>query len=143
MKSEIMIEMNTEPEQQKIKLSLYSCVIEAEKELKFSSDMDAFLKAKSILLKVLEDDSLNFKALLNLAYISICYENNPLEGLDYLLRAKLINPNSHQLWNLLGHAYWFIDGVGDKADEWFTEASVVQLEHPDWIELAGIIPFVI
>jgi tetratricopeptide (TPR) repeat protein len=95
-------------------ISLYAFVLEAELVLKVEND---YKKAKEIIESVLKTDELHFKALLQLAYIYIFYEGKYQKALDYLLRAKLLNPKSHELWNLLGHAYSFIDGVTDKAEE--------------------------
>lgn len=114
-------------------------VIEAEIELRHHNDHEA---AMNILLKVLDEDKLHANAMILLSHILILYEGKYQEGLDYLLKWKMLKWNKkHELWNLLGHAYGFIDGVWDKSEESFTQASMYQLEYPEWLDILDIIPF--
>lgn len=105
---------NTFTDLNKKAFSLDIFVIEAELILKVEKDN---IRAKDILERVLSQDTLHFRALLLLSYINIFSEGKYQKALDSLLKAKLIEPRSHELWNLLGHAYSFIDGVSDKAEE--------------------------
>ena len=114
-------------------------VLEAELELKLNEDHK---KALNILKKVLDEDKLHPRALLLTAHILIMYDGKYQEGLDLLLRCKMLRYNkSHELWNLLGHAYGLIDGVWDKSEEWFAQAAVVQLERPEWYEMLELVPY--
>lgn len=79
---------------------LETYVLEAEVLLKYNDD---YVNASSIIRKVLDTDALHFRALIIYAYILLYYEGNYKSSLDYLLRAKLVNPKSSQVWNLLGH----------------------------------------
>jgi len=119
-------------------ISLDAFVLEAELVLKVDED---FEKSKNMLQSVLKQDELHFQALLLSAYIYIFYEARFQYALDCLMRAKMVNPKSHELWNLMGHAYSFIDGVSDKVEECFVQASVVQLETPEALQIINCIPF--
>mmetsp|Transcript_11387 Transcript_11387/g.10045 ORF Transcript_11387/g.10045 Transcript_11387/m.10045 type:complete len:321 (-) Transcript_11387:54-1016(-) len=112
-------------------------VLEAEVLLKYSND---FEKAKRLLNNVLEHDNLNFNALILYAYSYIYYEGKYENALDYLLRAKLVNPKSSELWNLLGNCYKLIDSHSDKAEECFLEEMTVKLEYPEAMAILDMIP---
>lgn len=112
--------------------------LEAEILLKTTEDT---VRAKKLLDIILEHDSLNFRALILKAHLYLFYEGEYHKALDLLMRAKLINPKSHELWNLFGHCYSLIDGSTDnKAEECFLEASAMQLEYPEVLNILEIIP---
>jgi tetratricopeptide (TPR) repeat protein len=118
--------------------SLDILALEAEILLKTTEDVG---RAKQLLDNVLEHDNLNFKALILKAHLNLFYEGEYQKALDYLMRAKLINSKSHELWNLFGHCYSLIDGSTDnKADECFLEASAMQLEYPEALTILEVIP---
>lgn len=116
-------------------LDIYT--LEAEVLLKYSDDYE---KAKKLLNNVLEHDNLNFRALCLYSYSYMYYEGNYQKALDFLLRAKLINPKSWEVWNLLGNWYRLIDGNNLKAEECFLQEYTVKLEYPDAIQILEIIP---